>query len=76
MNDYQEQKASWYYTRPEILEPGREARDRYDTKKWGANYYAITTEMLQAMIHGKQIALDSQGEYVVFICLEDTYDGD
>lgn len=75
MNDYEKQKDS-YSNPPTILEPGKQAREEYDPRHWGYDYYALTTDMLYELIQGKQIALDSQGEYTVFICLEDTYAGD
>jgi hypothetical protein len=74
MNDYEKQKYSCSES-PTILEPGKQAREKYDPRHLGYDYYALTTDMLYALIKGKQIALDSQGEYTVFICLEDVYTG-
>lgn len=75
MNDYEKQMDA-YSESPAILEPGKQTREEYDPRHWGYDYYALTTEMLQALIQGKQIALSSQGEYTVFICLKDSYTGD
>ena len=59
-----------------VLEPGEAARLEYDTRRWGQNYYRLTEEHLQALREGKQIAMSSMGEYVVFICAKDFYKGD
>lgn len=59
-----------------VLEPGEAARAEYDTWRWGQNYYRLTEEHFRALREGKQIALSSMGEYIVFICAKDFYQGD
>lgn len=40
-------------------------------KRWGDEVMTLTTEHLAALQEGKLIAVDVQGEYVVFLRLQD-----
>lgn len=45
--------------------------DRPFGKRWGDEVMTLTTEHLTALQDGKLVAVDVQGEYVVFLRLQD-----
>ena len=49
-----------------IIEAGEKAREQYGCG-WGSTFKTITSEQIEALMSGKQLAFSVMDEYVVFI---------
>lgn len=73
MNIYENSSTGFYSCNPEILEPGKDARDKAGYA-YGADYCLLKKDQIQALLDGKQLHLDINGsEYVLFLAYEESY---